>query len=157
MSKPNFDEFLKEGLENPSAVKPHRDLWPGIERALNQPVVKAETSSTWSKVSAVAACALVGAMSWQVTLNSVKEDTLADINELFEQQKQTLLVQYAEQPALTSDWKRQLQELEQAEKAIKMALDNDPESAALLKMLAQVYQQQLDLINRVHSPRWQQI
>lgn len=66
-------------------------------------------------------------------------------------------MQYETQPALTSDWQTQLQELEQAEQAVKLALKQDPENAALLNMLAQVYQQQLDLINKVHEPRWQQI
>jgi hypothetical protein len=82
---------------------------------------------------------------------------MRDLSALFEQQKQALLVQYEAQPALTNDWQQQLDELEQAEQAVKLALQNDPENAALLKMLAQVYQQQLDLINRVHAPSWQQI
>jgi Tfp pilus assembly protein PilF len=47
--------------------------------------------------------------------------------------------------------------LEEAEQAIKQALENEPQNQALLTMLAQVYQQQLDLINKVHAPRWQQI
>ena len=66
-------------------------------------------------------------------------------------------MQYQNQPALTDNWQQQLTELEDAERAIKQALDNEPENPALLKMLAQVYQQQLDLINKVHAPKWQQI
>jgi len=58
---------------------------------------------------------------------------------------------------LTDNWQVQLQELEDAEQAIKQTLENEPKNKALLSMLAQVYQQQLDLINKVHAPRWQHI
>lgn len=75
----------------------------------------------------------------------------------FTKQKQSLLVQYQSQVALTDNWQVQLQELENAEQAIKQTLENEPKNKALLSMLAQVYQQQLDLINKVHAPRWQHI
>lgn len=75
----------------------------------------------------------------------------------FTKQKQSLLVQYQSQAALTDNWQVQLKELEDAEQAIKQTLENEPQNKALLSMLAQVYQQQLDLINKVHAPRWQQI
>ena len=79
------------------------------------------------------------------------------MSDYFKAQKQSLLVQYKNQDALTNNWQAQLQELEEAEQAIKQALENEPQNQALLTMLAQVYQQQLDLINKVHAPRWQQI
>lgn len=66
-------------------------------------------------------------------------------------------MQYQSQAALTDNWQVQLQELEDAEQAIKQTLENEPKNKALLSMLAQVYQQQLDLINKVHAPRWQHI
>ena len=68
-----------------------------------------------------------------------------------------MLVAYKNQDALTSNWQVQLQELEEAELAIKQVLENEPQNQALLTMLAQIYQQQLDLINKVHAPRWQHI
>jgi len=79
------------------------------------------------------------------------------MSEFFTKQKQSLLVQYQSQVALTDNWQVQLQELEDAEQAIKQTLENEPKNKALLSMLAQVYQQQLDLINKVHAPRWQHI
>ena len=79
------------------------------------------------------------------------------MSQLFETEKQALLVQYQEKPALTDDWQSQLDDLEQAETAIKQALKNEPQNSTLLRMLAQVYRQQLELINRVHQPKWQQI
>lgn len=159
MSKPSFDEFMQNALEQESQAQPQRDLWPGIERAINQPAAIEPTprSNHWQKLSGIAACTIAGLLAWQVVMNQPQQDSLANISAFFEQQKQSLLVQYQSQPALTSDWQVQLQELEDAEQAIKLSLKQDPENAALLKMLAQVYQQQLDLINKVHEPQWQQI
>jgi len=155
MSKANFDDFLKESLANPSEMSPSRDLWPGIERAIASPATK--NSQRWPKVTGTAACIAAGVFAWNISLEQYPQSTMLDLSTVFEQQKRALLIQYEAQPALTQDWQSQLEELEQAEQAIKLALDNDPENAALLKMLAQIYQQQLDLINRVHAPSWQQI
>ncbi|CAH9054889.1 hypothetical protein PSECIP111951_02688 [Pseudoalteromonas holothuriae] len=157
MNKPSFEQFLKESLEQTKEVSPKRDLWPGIERALVSHNEHAKKVSYWPKLTGVAACMVAGLLAWQVVIKQPQQNTMVDISAFFEQQKQSLLVQYEAQPALTSDWQAQLKELESAEQAVKSALQNDPENAALLKMLAQVYQQQLDLINKVHEPRWQQI
>ncbi|MBQ4813736.1 hypothetical protein A7985_19775 [Pseudoalteromonas luteoviolacea] len=168
MTKPNFDEFLAKSLEerdNPEHMpKPQKPLWSGIEKAINtassvgtSPVNQHNRANVWRQVSAIAASTLVGMCVVYFSMKPVEQSSVMQMSNYFEQQKQTLLVQYGSLPALTNDWQVQLQELEQAEQAIKTALENDPENAALLQMLAQVYQQQLDLINRVHQPRWQQI
>ena len=75
----------------------------------------------------------------------------------FETQKASLLVAYQDQNAVADNWQGQLAELESAADAIKAALQNDPNNMALLRMLQSVYQQQIDLIERVHAPKWQQI
>ena len=92
-----------------------------------------------------------------VFFTSPETNTAVAMSDFFTKQKQSLLVQYQSQAALTDNWQVQLQELEDAEQAIKQTLENEPQNKALLSMLAQVYQQQLDLINKVHAPRWQQI
>lgn len=74
-----------------------------------------------------------------------------------EQQKQQLLVRFQDQTAVTDDWQTQIQELEDAAAAVKLALKQDPDNTALLGMLQHIYQQQLLLIERVHAPKWQQI
>ncbi|CAM4073457.1 hypothetical protein [Pseudoalteromonas byunsanensis] len=157
MNKPDFEQFLKESLEQTKDIAPRRDLWKGIENAIASAPLEDKQSSYWPKLTGIAACLLAGLMAWQVVLNQPQQNTMTNMSAFFEQQKQSLLVQYEAQPALTSDWQAQLAELESAEQAIKAALQSDPENAALLQMLAQVYQQQLDLINKVHEPRWQQI
>ncbi len=157
MSKQDFDSFLNQQLEQSrDELAPQRDLWPGIEKALAQPKKEAARPvAAWSAIAACTVAALVGIRLY--TAAPQGQDPLQAMNRYFEQQKQGLLVQYQSQPALTDNWQQQLAELEVAEKAIKQALENEPENPALLKMLAQIYQQQLDLINKVHQPAWQQI
>ncbi|KAF7787482.1 hypothetical protein PRUB_a4878 [Pseudoalteromonas rubra] len=161
MSKPTFEQFLKQQLprqqDQDQLPEPQRDLWQGIEKAINVSSTEVPSRSPWIKLAGVAACVSAGLLSWQVIMTQPRQDTMTHMSAFFEQKKQTLLVQYEAQPALTKDWQGPLQELEEAEQAIKLALMKDPDNAALLKMLAQVYQQQLDLITKVHQPQWQQI
>lgn len=157
MNKPDFDTFVSQSIAEASEIAPDKDLWPGIERAIDGEVTNAKNASYWPKVTGIAACFMAGLVAWQVVVKQPHHDTMASMSHFFEQQKHVLLVKYDAQPAIVNDWQVQLQELENAEQAVKLALKNDPENAALLKMLAQVYQQQLDLINKVHEPRWQQI
>lgn len=82
------------------------------------------------------------------------------VTALFEQhelQKRELLAQFAGQQALTENWSEQLAELDDASAAIRVALQNDPNNMALLKMLQHVHQQQISLIETVYQPKWQQI
>ena len=62
-----------------------------------------------------------------------------------------------EQKALTENWQQQLSELDRAARDILEALEQDPGNMDLLKMLRNVYQQQLNLVERVHQPKWQYI
>ena len=67
------------------------------------------------------------------------------------------MVRFQDQPALTQNWQDQLTGLDDADDAIKTALENKPNNMALLKMLQSVHQQQINLIERMHSPKWQQL
>jgi hypothetical protein len=64
------------------------------------------------------------------------------------------LIRFQDQPALTQNWQDQLTELDDAAVAIKMALRNESNNMALLKTLRYVHQQQINLIERVHSSKW---
>jgi hypothetical protein len=159
MNKPNFDDFLDKSLNTlDKEITPQKDLWAGIERAIvntNEPEQSAVT--LWPKLSAIAACTVAALVALNMFVISPKPQPVVAISDYFAKQKQSLLVQYKNQDALTDNWQTQLQELEEAEYAIKQALKNEPQNQALLTMLAQIYQQQLDLINKVHAPRWQSI
>jgi hypothetical protein len=163
MNKAEFEHDLQQKL---SALKlekqPERDLWAGIELALVNNPDKINNDRKRNKVYAlVAAVALIGLVSlmsfkWVETpLNG--NDLIASLSAQHQQQKQALLVQFKDQPALTNNWQEQVAELDKAELAIKAALKNEPNNMALLKLLQNVYQQQISLIERVHSPKWSQI
>ncbi|WP_404342590.1 hypothetical protein [Pseudoalteromonas mariniglutinosa] len=159
MNKPDFEQFLTQSLQQPQhPIAPEKDLWPGIERAITVPhKAPLKASHRYSTLIAVVACSAATLLAIQLFMNQPKSQSMLAMSDYFTKQKQGLLVQYQNQPALTDNWQQQLNELEEAEVAIKQALENEPENPALLKMLAQVYQQQLDLINKVHAPKWQQI
>ena len=159
MSKTNFDDYLNESLNQlDKSIPPKKELWDGIERAIiadNQPAIN--SNQYWPKLTAIAACFTAALVSTVLLFKVPEANTAVAMSEFFTKQKQSLLVQYQSQVALTDNWQVQLQELEDAEQAIKQTLENEPKNKALLSMLAQVYQQQLDLINKVHAPRWQHI
>lgn len=160
MNKPDFEQFLTQSLnEKEHELEPEKNLWPGIERAItNKPEVSVEPEkNTWSKLAAIAACTVAALLTVQLVMQTSQTNSAMAMSDFFTKQKQSLLVQYQDSPAVTDNWQQQLDELEEAESAIKQALENEPNNSALLSMLAQVYQQQLDLINKVHAPKWQTI
>ncbi len=155
----SFEHFLTDSLQSlPKEIEQNKDLWPGIDRAINyMPETTAARKS--NKFALVAAC-FAGALFSFIFIPDYLQpqtNTMQAMSQLFENEKSALLVQYQGSAPVTSDWQNQLKDLEQAENAIKKALENDPQSSALLGMLSQVYRQQLELINKVHKPQWQQI
>ena len=170
MSRENFDTALKHQLDElDREIQPKRDLWQGIELALaNEPAPdqvepNQPRQMNGARMFAVAATfAFVGLFGW-FTVNQPDQgmiggqELVAALSNQHQQQKDSLLVKFKGQPALTQNWEQQLDELDDAAKAIKTALKEDPNNIALLKMLQNVHQQQIDLIERVHAPKWQQI
>lgn len=151
----------------PQDVQPGRDLWQGIELAITQQPSATDKAKPKSWMyGAVAASILVPAVAVWISISSLSGPAepgldsatlIAQLSEQYESQKSSLLVTYQDKPALTDNWQDQLTELEDAASAIKAALKQDPNNVALLRMLQTVYQQQIDLIERVHAPKWQQI
>lgn len=170
MSKQNFDAALAQKLSELEKSKmPERDLWQGIELALaNEPApnqIPHETpkKTVSTRIFAVAATfAFIGLFSW-FSMNQPEQgviggqELVAALSDQHREQKDALLVRFRDQPALTQNWEQQLDELDDAAAAIKSALKEEPNNIALLKMLQNVHQQQIDLIERVHAPKWQQI
>lgn len=159
MSKVNFDDYLNESLNTlDKDITPRKNLWPGVERAIiNAERATQKHTTIWAKLTAVAACSVAVLIAVNIIFITPEPKPVLAISDYFLAQKNSLLVTYKNQDALTSNWQMQLQELEEAELAIKQVLENEPQNQALLTMLAQIYQQQLDLINKVHAPRWQHI
>ena len=163
MNKTNFEQALADQLANLNKEQqPKRDLWPGIELALSSEASELPRVDLGKKMYLVAATvAMFGLIGWlSVNLQAVSltgDDLVASLSAQHLQQKNALLVRFQDQPALTQNWKNQLRELDDAADAIKTALENEPNNMALLKMLQSVHQQQINLIERVHSPKWQQL
>jgi hypothetical protein len=163
MSKTNFEQALGEQLaEANKDQQPDRDLWPGIELALSSETVDSSRVVVRKKMYLVAATfAMLGLIGWlsvnQQSALLTGDDLVASLSEQHLEQKNALLVRFQDQPALTQNWQSQLTELDDAADAIKTALEYEPNNMALLKMLQSVHQQQINLIERVHSPKWQQM
>jgi hypothetical protein len=141
---------------------PDRDLWPGIELALSTEAAEPSRVVMGRKMYLVAATvAMFGLIGWlsvnQQPISLTGDDLVASLSEQHLEQKNALLVRFQDQPALTENWQDQLTELDNAADAIKTALENEPNNMALLKMLQSVHQQQINLIERVHSPKWSRI
>ncbi len=163
MSKTNFEQALANKLADVSRERqPARDLWPGIELALSSETSDLSRVVVGKKIYLVAATvAMFGLIGWlsvnQQPVSLTGDDLVASLSEQHLEQKNALLVRFQDQPALTQNWQDQLTELDDAADAIKTALENEPNNMALLKMLQSVHQQQINLIERVHSSKWSQI
>lgn len=168
MTAKKFDDELKSKLDTlPTDKQPERDLWRGIELAIEHEQVQADSTTRSRKpyLAIAASVALVATLSWfgiqtghqQPEAQLTGEALVMALSEQHEQQKQALLVEYTDTPAVADNWQQQLDELDDAAAAIKAALDQDPDNTALLRMLQNVYQQQIALIERVHAPQWQRI
>lgn len=160
MNKTNFDVALVSQLAEVNKVQqPDRDLWPGIELALLCESSEPSRVVMGKKMYFIAATvAMFGLIGWlsvnQYPVSLTGDDLVASLSEQHLEQKNALLIRFQGQPALTQNWQDQLTELDDAAEAIKMALENEINNMALLKMLQHVHQQQINLIERVHTSKW---
>lgn len=172
MSKQAFEQELQKQLASlPREMQPEKDLWAGIDIALTthdqqQPMSKKPVNNVVvmfqkQHLALAASVLVIAALSWKaLTPTPYGIEPTRLVNALTEQhvaQKNALLASYSEAPAATLNWQEQLEELEQAGNAIKAALEEDPDNVALMKMLQHTYQQQIELIEKVHAPAWNRI
>lgn len=145
---------------------PERDLWAGIEYSISeldtpkQQVAqknKFKSTPVYAIAASVLVAMVVGYFSFQTGRLESGQDLVMQMSQQHSKQKDALLTSLDGQPTTTQNWQQQVEELDQAAVAIKKALENEPNNAALLKMLQKVHQQQIMLIERVHAPAWQQI
>lgn len=161
-----FEQQLQQQLADlPKEQQPNKDLWKGIELAIANSTPQQTDKPAAARMHplhAVAASVLVVGLiawlNWPAPIQQVNEPLLAEVlSSQHQAQVEALLVKFDGQTAVTENWQQQLQELDSAANAIKKALQQEPDNLALLKMLQQVYQQQIDLIEQVYAPKWQQI
>jgi hypothetical protein len=150
--------------EFPREIEPHRDLWAGIEKAITaEPQHSAKSWSVNGRIFAASAASVfiaVVAIQFMPGQNSQDNASQAGISALvntYEVQKGLLLTHYKDQPAVTTNWQQQLSDLEAASSTLRASLEKSPDNAVLIRIIGKLYQHQLDLINKVHSPKWQKI
>ncbi len=162
MAKINVDEAVAKVSKT---KMPERDLWPGIELALasQQPTGQPASSQKWSftPVYAVAASVvlvvIVSISSFYSGQKSQTQIIAEQMSDDYLQKREALLVAYGDTAVTVNDLEVQLANLDDAADAIKRAISEDPNNPVLLQMLKRVYAQQIELIEKVHAPAWQQL
>lgn len=144
----------------PKEMSPERDLWQGIEKAIQHKSAPANRRmpAAFSWAASVVVAIL---LTWQVTKESspVAPSLAMQMQQEFSQQKQTLLVSYG-QPDLSQlsvEIQQQFQQLNSAQQTIQQALADDPGNVDLLNLLRWTQQQELELIEQLYQPKWQAI
>ena len=157
----------------PDEMTPERDLWSGIERAINhkaQEIPTLKQSNVFVPSAWAASIAMVMLVSWftfSPTINEkgspalvktqkespVSQGQLVDfMQKNFQQQKQTLLVSYG-QPTLDKlppAMQIELKQLADARSSIRKALLTDENNADLLNLLDFTQQQELKLLQQLY-------
>lgn len=159
-------KLQEEIAQLPNEMMPERDLWPGIERAIQaNNETKSKTSSKTVITPVAWAASIVAAvlLTWvNVTPQgeNINEPSLLNVMQTdFEQQKQLLLVSFGKPDTtkLSPEMQSELAKLASARKTIEKALLDDPENGDLLNLLRWTQQQELDFIEQLYRPQWQSI
>lgn len=161
--------------ELPDEMTPERDLWTGIERAIqskqqDKPLIESSAKKVFVPTAWAASLVAAVLVTW-VSFSPQQESThLAQQNgsplnlvnamqENFERTKQTMLVSFG-QPK-TSELPKEIQaeliKLSSAQRTIEKALIEDPSNNDLLNLLRWTQKQELDLLTQLYSPKWQSI
>ena len=173
MNKQVSDQALASRVDKlPKEMQPERDLWSGIEHAIqgksqHEPMVNKRGNivpMAWA--ASFIAAVLVAWISFAPTpqlstplttsnndiLQSTAGQLVSSMQESFQQQKQAMLVSYG-QPDMTNlpvKMQTQLIELSQARQTIEKALVNDENNVDLLNLLRFTQQQELNLLQQLY-------
>jgi len=187
MNKQISDQRLTSLVNDlPKEMQPQRDLWSGIERAIqgkSQQVTNTSNKQTILPIAwaaSIIAAVLVAWISFAPTTStlsplltasnegSTQLNTKVIVSSMqanFQQQKQAMLVSYGK-PDMTDlpiSMQNQLVELAQARKTIEKALEDDVNNVDLLNLLRFTQQQELNLLQQLYpymnnkNAQWQKI
>ncbi|WP_259366204.1 hypothetical protein [Colwellia sp. 6M3] len=164
----NTEQRLQEAIAQlPKEITPERDLWSGIDKAINQKVTTTNNHSkrkTFMPVAWAASVVAAVLLTW-VTIGPEPLTSMPSVNLVaamqqdFEQQKQSMLVSFGTPDIrqLPVAMQAELVKLSSAQKTISKALADDPNNSDLLNLLRWTQQQELDLLTQLYSPQWQKI
>lgn len=177
------DQQLQQKIEKlPQEYQPERELWGGIERAINQPSLTQEqenktqfnglskrvnTPVAWAASIVVAVLVTWLSFSPSVTQGpqiadnsqSMPQSVLDLMTNNFTEQKQLMLASFGSPDIgqLPPEMLLQVKQLEQARKTIEKALADDENNVDLINLLGWTQQQELELLKKLYSPQWQTI
>lgn len=161
------EQQLRDAIAQlPQEMTPERDLWSGIEKAISQKSQSAVDEKKKVFMPAAWAASVVAAvlLTW-VTLGPQQDgaeqsvNIVAEMQNDFEQQKQTMLVSFGTPNVseLPEAMQAELAKLSSAQKTISKALVDEPNNSDLLNLLRWTQKQELDLLKQLYSPQWQTI
>jgi len=161
------EQNLRDAIAKlPQEMTPERDLWSGIEKAINQKsqTVTSDSNKVFMPTAWAASVVAAVLLTW-VTLGPQQESTqnpvnlVAEMQQDFERQKQTMLVSFGtpDVKQLSEAMQAELNKLSSAQKTISKALADDPNNSDLLNLLRWTQKQELDLLKQLYSPQWQTI
>lgn len=164
----NAKQNLQAGIEQLSKeITPERDLWIGIEKAINQHSTTTKNqipNKVFIPAAWVASVTAAVLLTWQAmapeSLSHQASINVVDaIQQDFQQQKQVMLVSFGapDIKQLSVAMQTELVKLSSAQKTIIQALSDDPNNTDLINLLRWTQQQELDLLKQLYSPQWQSI
>lgn len=166
------EQQLQQQIDDLSAdIQPQRDLWQGIERAIEmksqeqeQPAAKKDNvvkvnfqPYAWA---ASIVLAVVVTFNYQSQTEQVPELTALEvIEQQYLEEKQNMLVSFGKPDLskLPPKISKQFDEIQSARESLLTALEDDPENPDLLNLLKWTQQQELNLLEQLYSPKWQTI
>ncbi|TKB45329.1 hypothetical protein [Thalassotalea mangrovi] len=168
----NEQQLQQRVDELPSEIKPKRDLWQGIERAIElkaQQQQKPEAGNSKTRVinfqplalAASVVLAVIVFFNYPDAQQPVPEQLTAVemIEQQYLQEKQNMLVSFGK-PDLTklpNNIRQQFDEIQSARASLLEALEDDPQNPDLLNLLKWTQNQELSLLEQLYSPKWQTI
>ena len=178
MSKLLSEQDLQKNVaELADEMTPQRDLWPGIERAIqtkqqdkpsfNLPKKATFIPTAWA--ASLVAAVLVTWISFSpqradkpvivAQQDNVPLNLVTAMQENFKQTKKTMLISFGQpkMSELPKGIQEELTKLSSAQTTIQKALIEDPSNNDLLNLLRWTQKQELDLLTQLYSPKWQSI
>ncbi|QBY03844.1 hypothetical protein E2K93_05365 [Thalassotalea sp. HSM 43] len=170
MRKTMTDQELQQQIETlDKDIQPQRDLWAGIEHAIEHRSQQEQPKSraTFTPYAWAASVVFAVLLTWQLLptqqvqapVEVAAVDPVSLLQEQYQEQRNSMLVSFGE-PDLTQlpdNIKQQFDELDSAQESLLKALQEDPNNKDLLNLLKWTQQQELSLLDQLYSPKWQSI
>ena len=163
------DKTLQQHVnELPQEISPERDLWVGIEKAIEhqsqQSTVAPEKSAFKTPVAWAASMVAAVLLTWlgsdiYAPSTATPQTIAVQMHHQFEQQKNMMLTSFGHPnlKELPVSMQVELQQLDKARTSIEKALTDDENNSDLIDLLHWTQQQELKLIERLYRPLWQTI